>query len=116
MYQKRVVRYDKKEITITIQSLRYNKSMRALTGCCCLLSCQNALCGGSIKFIARRLCILRSGGVLSNADPMALVVATSAAQAVERSVCREARLFCPGVTLWQCAKEQLGQSMRSSMR
>ena len=48
--------------------------------------------GEDIKFIARRIMICASEDV-SNADPMALVVATSAAQAVERIGMPEAQII-----------------------
>ena len=48
--------------------------------------------GEDIKFIARRIMICASEDV-GNADPMALVVATSAAQAVERIGMPEAQII-----------------------
>lgn len=48
--------------------------------------------GEDIKFIARRIMICAAEDV-SNADPMALVVATSAAQAVERIGMPEAQII-----------------------
>ena len=50
--------------------------------------------GEDIRFIARRIMICASEDV-GNADPMALTVAVSAAQVVERIGMPEARLFSP---------------------
>ncbi len=55
--------------------------------------------GEDIKFIARRIMICASEDV-SNADPMALVVATSAAQAVERLGMPEARIVLAQAALY----------------
>ena len=65
--------------------------------------------GEDIKFIARRIMICAAEDV-SNADPMALVVATSAAQAVERIGMPEAQIIfvAGGHVCGKCAKEQLG--------
>ena len=57
-----------------------------------LLSGADALCGEDIKFISRRIMICAAEDV-GNADPMALVVATSAAQAVERVGMPEAQII-----------------------
>ena len=59
--------------------------------------------GEDIKFIARRIMICASEDV-GNADPMALVVATSAAQAVERIGMPEAQIILSqAVTYVACA-------------
>jgi putative ATPase len=59
--------------------------------------------GEDVKFIARRIMILASEDI-GNADPMALVVATSAAQAVERVGMPEAQIILSqAVTYMACA-------------
>jgi putative ATPase len=59
--------------------------------------------GEDIKFIARRIMILASEDI-GNADPMALVVAASAAQAVERVGMPEAQIILSqAVTYMACA-------------
>lgn len=82
--QKRAVRYDKSgdnhydTISAFIKSMRGSDPDAAVYYLARMLSA-----GEDVKFIARRIMICASEDV-GNADPMALVVATSAAQAVER--------------------------------
>lgn len=82
--QKRVVRYDKDgdqhydTISAFIKSMRGSDPDAAVYYLSKMLNA-----GEDIKFIARRIMICASEDV-GNADPMAIVVATSAAQAVER--------------------------------
>lgn len=82
--QKRVVRYDKDgdqhydTISAFIKSMRGSDPDAAVYYLSKMLNA-----GEDIKFIARRIMICASEDV-GNADPMALVVACSAAQAVER--------------------------------
>ncbi len=93
--QKRVVQYDKNgdnhydTISAFIKSLRGSDPNAAVYYLARML-----YAGEDIKFIARRIMISASEDV-GNADPMALVVATSAAQAVERIGCRKPRSYCP---------------------
>lgn len=63
--------------------------------------------GEDIKFIARRIMICAAEDV-SNADPQALVVATAAAQAVERLGMPEARIVLSQAALYggMCTEEQ----------
>ena len=64
--------------------------------------------GEDIKFIARRIMICAAEDV-SNADPMALVVAVSASQAVERIGMPEAQIILSEAVTdicSKCAKEQ----------
>ena len=82
--QKRVVRYDKggDEHYDTISA--FIKSMRGSDPDAAVYYLAKMLCAGEdIKFIARRIMICASEDV-GNADPRALTVAVSAAQAVER--------------------------------
>lgn len=91
--QKRVVRYDKSgdnhydTISAFIKSMRGSDPDAAVYYLARMLNA-----GEDIKFIARRIMICAAEDV-SNADPMALVVAVSASQAVERIGMPEAQLF-----------------------
>ena len=82
--QKRVVKYDKSGDNHYDTVSAFIKSMRGSDPDAAVYYLARMLYAGEdIKFIARRIMICASEDV-SNADPMALVVATSAAQAVER--------------------------------
>ena len=82
--QKRVVRYDKTGDNHYDTISAFIKSMRGSDPDAAVYYLARMLYAGEdIKFIARRIMICAAEDV-SNADPMALVVATSAAQAVER--------------------------------
>ncbi|MBR0398902.1 MAG: replication-associated recombination protein A [Eubacterium sp.] len=91
--QKRVVRYDKDgdqhydTISAFIKSMRGSDPDAAVYYLAKMLSA-----GEDIKFIARRIMICAAEDV-GNADPMALVLATSAAQAVERIGMPESQLI-----------------------
>ena len=81
--QKRVVKYDKSGDNHYDTVSAFIKSMRGSDPDAAVYYLARMLYAGEdIKFIARRIMICASEDV-SNADPMALVVATSAAQAVE---------------------------------
>ena len=91
--QKRVVRYDKggDEHYDTISA--FIKSMRGSDPDAAVYYLAKMLCAGEdIKFIARRIMICASEDV-GNADPRALTVAVSAAQAVERVGMPEAQII-----------------------
>ena len=82
--QKRVVRYDKTGDNHYDTISAFIKSMRGSDPNATIYYLARMLYAGEdIKFIARRILICASEDV-GNADPNALVVATSAAQAVER--------------------------------
>ena len=82
--QKRVVKYDKSGDNHYDTVSAFIKSMRGSDPDAAVYYLARMLYAGEdIKFIARRIMICASEDV-SNADPMALVVATSAAQAVEQ--------------------------------
>ena len=84
--QKRVISYDKKGDNHYDTISAFIKSMR-----------------GSVKFIARRIMILASEDI-GNADPMAMVVAASAAAEVERVGMPEAQIILSqAVTYMACA-------------
>lgn len=106
--QKRVVRYDKSgdnhydTISAFIKSMRGSDPDAAVYYLARMLNA-----GEDIKFIARRIMICAAEDV-SNADPMALVVAVSASQAVERiGMPGGADYFSAGSDICsKCAKEQ----------
>ena len=91
--QKRVVRYDKTGDQHYDTISAFIKSMRGSDPDAAVFYLAKMLYAGEdIKFIARRIMICAAEDV-SNADPMALVVATSAAQAVERIGMPEAQII-----------------------
>ncbi|MBO4863436.1 MAG: replication-associated recombination protein A [Eubacterium sp.] len=82
--QRRAIRYDKNGDNHYDIISAFIKSMRGSDPDAAVYYLAKMLYGGEdIKFIARRIMICASEDV-GNADPMALVVATAAAQAVER--------------------------------
>jgi putative ATPase len=90
--QKRVLRYDKSGDNHYDTISAFIKSMRGSDPDAAIYYLARMLCAGEdVAFIARRIMICASEDV-SNADPQALVVATSAAQAVERLGMPEARI------------------------
>ena len=98
--QKRVVRYDKTgdnhydTISAFIKSMRGSDPDAAVSYLAKML-----YAGEDIKFIARRIMICASEDV-GNADPMALNVAVSAAQAVERIGMPEAQIILSQAVLY----------------
>ena len=93
--QKRVVRYDKTGDNHYDTISAFIKSMRGSDPDAAVYYLAKMLYAGEdVKFIARRIMICAAEDV-GNADPMALVVAVSAAQAVERIGCRNPRSSCP---------------------
>ena len=91
--QKRVVRYDKTGDNHYDTISAFIKSMRGSDPDAAVYYLARMLYAGEdIKFIARRIMICAAEDV-SKADPMALVVATSAAQAVERIGMPEAQII-----------------------
>lgn len=90
--QKRVVRYDKMGDNHYDTTSAFIKSMRGSDPDAAVYYLAKMLYAGEdIKFIARRIMISASEDV-GNADPNALTVAVSAAQAVERLGMPEARI------------------------
>ena len=90
--QKRTLRYDKNGDNHYDTISAFIKSMRGSDPDAALYYLARMLYAGEdIRFIARRIMICASEDV-SNADPQALVVAVSAAQAVERLGMPEARI------------------------
>ena len=91
--QKRVISYDKTGDNHYDTISAFIKSMRGSDPDAATYYLARMLYAGEdIKFIARRIMICASEDV-GNADPMALVVATAAAQAVERIGMPEARII-----------------------
>ncbi|MEE1085628.1 MAG: replication-associated recombination protein A [Schaedlerella sp.] len=98
--QKRVVRYDKGGDNHYDTISAFIKSMRGSDPDAAVYYLAKMLYAGEdVKFIARRMMICASEDV-GNADPMALVVATSAAQAVERVGMPEAQIILSQAVLY----------------
>lgn len=102
--QKRVISYDKTGDNHYDTISAFIKSMRGSDPDAAVYYLARMLYAGEdIKFIARRIMICASEDV-GNADPMALVVATSAAQAIERIGMPEAQIILSqAVTYVACA-------------
>ena len=102
--QKRVVKYDKNGDNHYDTVSAFIKSMRGSDPDAALFYLAKMLYAGEdIKFIARRIMICASEDV-GNADPYALTVAVSAAQAVERIGMPEAQIILgQAVTYIACA-------------
>lgn len=91
--QKRVVKYDKSGDNHYDTISAFIKSMRGSDPDAAVYYLARMLYAGEdVKFISRRIMICASEDV-GNADPMALVVAASAAQAVERVGMPEAQII-----------------------
>ena len=98
--QKRVVRYDKNGDNHYDIISAFIKSMRGSDPDAAVYYLAKMLYAGEdIKFIARRIMICASEDV-GNADPMALTVAVSAAQAVERVGMPEAQIILSQAVLY----------------
>lgn len=98
--QKRAVRYDKTGDNHYDTISAFIKSMRGSDPDAAVYYLAKMLYAGEdIKFIARRIMICASEDV-GNADPMALTVAVSAAQAVERIGMPEAQIILSQAVLY----------------
>ena len=98
--QKRVVRYDKNGDNHYDTISAFIKSMRGSDPDAAVYYLAKMLYAGEdIKFIARRIMICAAEDV-GNADPMALTVAVSAAQAVERIGMPEAQIILSQAVLY----------------
>ena len=98
--QKRVVRYDKTGDNHYDTTSAFIKSMRGSDPDAAVFYLAKMLYAGEdIKFIARRIMICASEDV-GNADPQALTVAVSAAQAVERVGMPEAQIILSQAVLY----------------
>ncbi|MCI9229065.1 MAG: replication-associated recombination protein A [Dorea sp.] len=101
--QKRVVRYDKTGDNHYDTISAFIKSMRGSDPDAAVFYLAKMLYAGEdIKFIARRIMICASEDV-GNADPMALTVAVSAAQAAERIGMPEAQIILSQAVLYVAA-------------
>lgn len=98
--QKRVVRYDKAGDNHYDTISAFIKSMRGSDPDAAVFYLAKMLYAGEdVKFIARRIMICAAEDV-GNADPMALTVAVSAAQAVERVGMPEAQIILSQAVLY----------------
>lgn len=98
--QKRVVRYDKTGDNHYDTISAFIKSMRGSDADAAVFYLAKMLYAGEdIKFIARRIMICAAEDV-GNADPMALTVAVSAAQAAERIGMPEAQIILSQAVLY----------------
>ena len=98
--QKRVVRYDKTGDNHYDTISAFIKSMRGSDPDAAVYYLAKMLYAGEdVKFIARRIMICASEDV-GNADPMALTVAVSAAQAVERIGMPESQIILSQAVLY----------------
>jgi putative ATPase len=96
--QKRVLRYDKNSDNHYDTISAFIKSMRGSDPDAAIYYLARMLYAGeSVTFIARRIMICAAEDV-SNADPQAIVVATAAAQAVERIGMPEAQIILAQAT------------------
>ena len=102
--QKRVISYDKKGDNHYDTISAFIKSMRGSDPDAAVYYLARMLYAGEdVKFIARRIMILASEDI-GNADPMAMVVAASAAAEVERVGMPEAQIILSqAVTYMACA-------------
>ena len=102
--QKRVISYDKKGDNHYDTISAFIKSMRGSDPDAAVYYLARRLYAGEdVKFIARRIMILASEDI-GNADPMAMVLASSAAAAVERVGMPEAQIILSqAVTYMACA-------------
>ena len=102
--QKRVISYDKKGDNHYDTISAFIKSMRGSDPDAAVYYLARMLYAGEdVKFIARRIMILASEDI-GNADPMAMVVAASAAAEVERVGMPEAQIsLSQAVTYMACA-------------
>lgn len=101
--QKRVVRYDKDGDNHYDTISAFIKSMRGSDPDAAVYYLAKMLYAGEdIRFIARRIMICASEDV-GNADPMALTVAVSAAQAVERIGMPEAQIILSQAVLYMAS-------------
>lgn len=111
--QKRVIRYDKSGDNHYDTVSAFIKSMRGSDPDAAIYYLARMLYGGeSVTFIARRIMICAAEDV-SNADPNALVVATAAAQAVERVGMPEAQIILAQAVAYIACAPKSNSSMVS---
>ncbi len=111
--QKRAVRYDKTGDNHYDTISAFIKSMRGSDPDAAVYYLAKMLYAGEdIRFIARRIMICASEDV-GNADPMALVVAVSAAQAVERIGMPEAQIILSQAALYVASAPKSNAACRA---
>ena len=112
--QKKVVRYDKTGDNHYDVISAFIKSMRGSDPDAAIYYLAKMLYAGEdIRFIARRIMICAAEDV-SNADPQALVVATSAAQAVERVGMPESQIILAQAATYVASAPKKQFSSRSN--
>lgn len=111
--QKRVVRYDKDGDNHYDTISAFIKSMRGSDPDAAVYYLAKMLYAGEdIRFIARRIMICASEDV-GNADPMALTVAVSASQAVERIGMPEAQIILSQAVLYVASAPKSNSAVRA---
>ena len=111
--QKRVVRYDKDGDNHYDTISAFIKSMRGSDPDAAVYYLAKMLYAGEdIRFIARRIMICASEDV-GNADPMALTMAVSAAQAVERIGMPEAQIILSQAVLYVASAPKSNSAVRA---
>lgn len=113
--QKRVVRYDKAGDNHYDTISAFIKSMRGSDPDAAVYYLAKMLYAGEdIKFIARRIMICAAEDV-GNADPMALTVAVSAAQAVERIGMPESQIILSQAVLYVASAPKSNSAVNAIM-
>lgn len=113
--QKRVVRYDKSGDNHYDTISAFIKSMRGSDPDAAVYYLAKMLYAGEdVKFIARRIMICASEDV-GNADPMALTVAVSAAQAVERIGMPESQIILSQAVLYVASAPKSNSAVNAIM-
>lgn len=111
--QKRVVRYDKGGDNHYDTISAFIKSMRGSDPDAAVYYLAKMLYAGEdVKFIARRIMICASEDV-GNADPMALTVAVSAAQAVERIGMPESQIILSQAVLYVASAPKSNSAVKA---
>ena len=111
--QKRVVRYDKTGDNHYDTISAFIKSMRGSDPDAAVYYLAKMLYAGEdVKFIARRIMICAAEDV-GNADPMALVVAVSAAQAVERIGMPESQIILSQAVLYVAGAQKSNSAVNA---
>lgn len=113
--QKRVVRYDKTGDNHYDTISAFIKSMRGSDPDAAIYYLAKMLYAGEdVKFIARRIMICAAEDV-GNADPMALTVAVSAAQAVERIGMPESQIILSQAVLYVASAPKSNSAVNAIM-
>ena len=114
--QKRVISYDKSGDNHYDTVSAFIKSMRGSDPDAAVYYLARMLYAGEdVKFIARRIMILASEDI-GNADPMALTVAVSAAQAVERIGMPEAQIILAQAVTYMASAPKSNSAVNSISR